>query len=372
MRKRKVIISVVIICLVALVLFIGIVQSTGANNPPKVVTETLSKRTIQPSVILPGTIGATNVQRLFYQSEYGSQYELLVEKDQHIDKGTPLIRYFSEETDNELDQLEIQIEAGYLQINQIETQEGQLKENKEKMKKELSEEEAESNYKEEESQLYYNKRIANLDLKTLLLQQEELKKKKEGIIFNSEFDGVVLQANNSSGISEEPLVELAALNHLQVYGKISEYDSLILTEGMSVEITSDSIPETTWHGAVKEIGYLPDNQDTPDQKGFSQYPITFSIEDGDLSMLKPGYQMVIRVMLDNKDTLAIDEAAIHQEVESNYVYVYENGTAYKKEVEVGFSANSLVEVINGVNENDEIIIQSDQELLDGIKVELHD
>lgn len=373
MKKRKAIIGSVIIFLLALVLFIGSVQSTGADKPAKVVTETLTEHTIQPSVILPGNIVVKDVQRLYYQNEYGNQYELLVEKDQQIEKGTPLIRYFTEGTEHELKKLEIQIEAGYLQINQIEKSEQQLKEEKEKMNKELGEKEAENYYKEDESLLSYNKRMANLDLRALLLQQEKLEEEKEGVLLVSEFDGVVLQANDSSMIQADiPLIELAALDHLQVYGQISEQDSLVLTEGMSAEITSNSIPKGIWHGIVEDIGYLSVNQDTFEQSDFSQYPITVSIADGDLSILKPGYQMVMRVMLDEKDTLAISEKAIHQEFESNYVYVYKNGTALKKEVVIGMSANSLVEVIGGVSKNDAIISQSDSELFDGLEVELHD
>ncbi|WP_166739997.1 efflux RND transporter periplasmic adaptor subunit [Halalkalibacterium halodurans] len=265
----------------------------------------------------------------------------------------------------------MQIESSYLRINHLEKQEKELQKKEKELRDEVGKEEADKTIQPEKDQLDFEKRSANLDLRQLQIQKDGLEEQKKDLVVKSRGDGTVMTVNDhlqqgQDGMTK-PVLEIASAGELQLQGKISEYDSLVISEEQEVRISSDALPEEEWEGTVKEVSYFPSEAETlGNDAGIVQYPITIQLS-GDQSKLKPGYQMIMHIVTEEKTALTVPLEAVHQGDEGSYVYVVEDGKARQVEVETGLVENSRIEVIRGLEETDQVIV-SDGVLTDGMDV----
>ena len=100
----------------------------------------------------------------------------------------------------------------------------------------------------EYNQVETDKKMANLDLKRILVEEETLKDRVNDLKIKSKIDGVVLTVNKDASIAgetgmAEPIIQLGSLNGMQVTGDLSEYDTLKVKEGQKVTLSSDAVPD---------------------------------------------------------------------------------------------------------------------------------
>ncbi|HHT62513.1 MAG: efflux RND transporter periplasmic adaptor subunit [Bacillota bacterium] len=92
-----------------------------------------------------------------------------------------------------------------------------------------------------------------------------------------------------------------------------------------------------------------------------------NIENG--SVLKPGYEMDIKVITDSKkNVLLIEESAIFAYQGRDHVFVVENGKAKLRSIEKGMESDKKAEVLQGLREGEVIILSPDETLKEGVKV----
>jgi len=70
----------------------------------------------------------------------------------------------------------------------------------------------------------------------------------------------------------------------------------------------------------------------------------------------------------NQDALIISSSALTRKKDGIYVYVIEEGIARQKEVVLGIIQDERVEILEGLSEEEEIVVLGNQELEDGVKV----
>src|SRR5699024_10834088 len=116
------------------------------------------------------------------------------------------------------------------------------------------------------------------------------------LIVTADVGGTVLSVNEQAitdSLGEEPILQIGSLNDVVVEGTISEYDTMNVSVGQKVLLTSDAVPDEEWEGEVSFIGDLPKDQGMlgMDQTDSSVlYPITISLDEE--INLKPGFKML--------------------------------------------------------------------------------
>jgi multidrug efflux pump subunit AcrA (membrane-fusion protein) len=74
----------------------------------------------------------------------------------------------------------------------------------------------------------------------------------------------------------------------------------------------------------------------------------------------------------NQDVLIIPSSALTRKKAGIYVYVIEEGIARQKEVVLGIIQDERIEILKGLSEKEEIVVLGNQELQDGLKVDVLD
>lgn len=180
----------------------------------------------------------------------------------------------------------------------------------------------------------------------------------------SDCSGRVISAANSgqavqSGYS---IVTVAQTEELAVTAAISELDIAKVTVGQNVRFNLAAYPDEAFSGMVSAIS----------QAARSQYngavletvvDVTVTPDDPD-ERLKSGLSAEVEIQLSEPRSICVlPYSAIAQDDTGEYVYVYENGRAVRRDVFTGAEFADGTEVRTGVSAND-IVFQDPQEIAD--------
>ncbi len=70
------------------------------------------------------------------------------------------------------------------------------------------------------------------------------------------------------------------------------------------------------------------------------------------------------------DALLIPAAALLEEDSETVVYVVNDGSASRRAIEIGIQSDGFVEVLNGLDANEQIVVTGQNGLRDGAKVQV--
>ncbi|GAE35040.1 efflux RND transporter periplasmic adaptor subunit [Halalkalibacter akibai] len=357
--KKKIWIGLAITVPIILFSTIGVIQSSS-NQVMEVKTAQPQIERVKQEIMVPGEIDLAKVEHIPFKS--AEDYKLLVEEGEEVAEDAPLIEYSSEDLDFEKEQLALQIEAGYLRINQIGKREDHSHEEQKKLEKEIGRDKARDHYRAERDQLEFEKRTANLDLRQLLNQKEQLEKRTETLVVKSPLAGVVMKVTEGS----EGTLTIGSRDRFIATGNLSEYDSLEIEKGQEVEISSDAILDQRWTGVVTDIDFFP-SQNELEATGI-KYPFTVSVEEDETTVLRPGYQVILNIMTDEREALTVPISAVQQHEDTTYVYIVEEGVANRREVELGLISDGNYEIRSGLDESVEVVVEIPAGLRDGSEV----
>ena len=155
---------------------------------------------------------------------------------------------------------------------------------------------------------------------------------------------------------------------MRVEGEISEYDALEIKEEQSVELTSDAVPDEAWEGEVDLISDLPKQSEESEEDSGATYAVESKVKDGDME-LKPGFEMLMEIETKNEKANVLPITAVEQEDDNDYVYMVNDGVAERNEVETGMTTNEVIEMTEGVSEDD-IIIEDSDSVEEGMEVDV--
>lgn len=162
-----------------------------------------------------------------------------------------------------------------------------------------------------------------------------------------------------------PLLSIIDVNRIFVKVGISEKDISKIKEGQTVDLKIDAFPEEKFLGEVVSKGVAVD-----------QISKTLEVK---IEILKPEVNIPVGVFArgdilvkTNQDALIISSSALTRKKDGIYVYVIEEGIARQKEVVLGIIQDERVEILEGLSEEEEIVVLGNQELEDGLKVDVLD
>lgn len=226
-----------------------------------------------------------------------------------------------------------------------------------------------------------NGKLTNEDnLKVTNLQIEQLEKSLSKIADASvsPMDGVIAEINVQDGSftsSMQYAYKVINPDKLQVKAEIKEYDIKNVAAGQNVRITGDAIDKNAVvTGKVTSVSPVAVTNVTASGNE-TVIEVMVGIE-GAGDILKPGLNVTCDIStVDKKDVLiAPMETVIPDKDDNMIVYVVdpEKSTMSEKKVTLGINSDMNVEIVNGLNEGDLVVMSPKPTYKEGAKVRIQE
>lgn len=160
------------------------------------------------------------------------------------------------------------------------------------------------------------------------------------------------------------LTSLDDLQSIDVTFSLPENYLAEVRPGQAVEATSSAYPERRFTGTVRAIGTRIDALSR-------SFAVRATIPNEDRA-LATGMFMGVSIVLEERRSIGVPEVAVINEGDRAYVFVAEEETARRRDVEIGLRQGDSVEVLSGLDEGQPVIVSGIQSLGDGEPIEVVD
>jgi HlyD family secretion protein len=184
------------------------------------------------------------------------------------------------------------------------------------------------------------------------------------------FDGTVyfLPARPGAFVNlGELLLQEADLSQLQVRAFVDEPEIGRLVLGQTVRITWDALPGHTWQGSVATL------PSTVISRGARVVGEVLCKVDNSERLLLPNVNVNATIIATSKDNaLTVPREAVRDDGAHSYVYVLHDNRLQRRDVKLGISNLTRVEILNGISQGDVIGVQSysPSPMADGVEVKI--
>lgn len=372
--KKGIIITAVAVVIVA-VIGINVYRAQSVSGKAiNVHVANIKEKKLRNTVMVPGTLKLADEQYVYFDAEKGEVERFHVTEGSRVQQGTSLVTYESDALDLEQEQNKLEKKSSQLQIDSVSKQLSNLNKKQKELEKEMSKQEARDQIDTERTQLNLDLETAKIDLERNKLEAKSIAKKERNLDVASDINGTVLEVdkeavNNTSDV-QKPLIHIGNTDEYLATGVLSEYDALKIKTGQAVKITSDVLPDKEWAGSVKQIDYLPQQQASAEagNDAANQYPIEVKVDDQDITMIKPGFKLLLEIETSSKKASSLPIKAVVNEDGEKYVYVVKDKKAVRKEVKIGETTNKFIEIKSGVSSKDKVITNPSKDLTEGAEV----
>ena len=195
---------------------------------------------------------------------------------------------------------------------------------------------------------------ADKDLAQLTYKEaeEQYYSAKKGIV--ADFDGIVTECAGVSGASVAEGTELITLEsseNVKVTFDASKSDVAKLAVGQKVDVT---ISGNKYEGEIAKINRMA----TLNASNTPMVGVEVHLTNPDDKIIL-GLDAKLTVHTNSaKDTLLIPVEAINADKDGDFLYVAENGMVARRPVTCGISSDEYTEILEGITEEDEIIVSS--------------
>lgn len=159
------------------------------------------------------------------------------------------------------------------------------------------------------------------------------------------------------------------MNDYIVEALVNEYDILQVQEGQPVVLTTETAPNKLWTGKISHVSLMPATVN--DGNSIAQYPIKVKIDDKN-DNLKPGFKMLVEIEVNKKAANTLPLTAIIHLDDNTYVYLVNDGIVESRQVTTGIVSGEYIEIIDGVNKHDKVIIDVPEDVEEGMEVSIDD
>jgi len=351
MKKKWMIISIVSLILI-IVIGINVWNKKADSSTKKVQITTLEEQEINETVIAPGKLKLSKEQHVYFQEEKGEVVEFLVEEGDKVEKGDELVRYKNDSLEIDRQQNELTLNADQLELENIQKQ-------REELQKEYNENKDSEQIRSELEDKKFQEEQKKLDIQQTRLEQKSIEQEMADTIVTSDIDGSIVSINEDEEFGTEqmeskPLIQVGSLDHMRVEGEVSEYDALKISKGQPVKLTSDTAPDQSWKGEIELVSDLPEQSDDEQDDSGATYTIEAKVEDDEID-LKPGFEMLMEIETEKKETDVLPITAVEQDDNADFVYIVNNGKAERKEVQTDIATHEVIEITDGLSDKDEVI-----------------
>jgi HlyD family secretion protein len=205
-------------------------------------------------------------------------------------------------------------------------------------------------------------RVASLDLRI-----EELEAQQASAEVRAPFDGTVYRTVRRNGQAVQvgdPILWIADLERLRVRANIDQVDLGRVKAGQRVRITSNAFPDRSWSGLVSEvIPHVVVRESRSISEGLARVePPT----DG----LVPGMNVDVEIVVaESARALQVPAEAVFREDGTPFVFRIQRGRAHRSPVTLGLETVTAVEVVEGLEPEDRVVVGPLRGIQDGDRVE---
>ena len=164
-------------------------------------------------------------------------------------------------------------------------------------------------------------------------------------------DGVVSERFVKLGrtiSANDPVFQITSFDPLVAYLHIPEREYRNIEAGQAISIKIDALQGPPTTASVTRVSPIVDPVT-------GTFKITIELYD-EQKRIKPGMFGRISVVYDQHlNVLQVPRSAIVEEVGQSNVFVVEDDVALRKPVETGYSDGGMIEIINGLTDDDDIV-----------------
>jgi RND family efflux transporter MFP subunit len=166
--------------------------------------------------------------------------------------------------------------------------------------------------------------------------------------------GLVLQGAKVAEIIDESSMSLLI--------NVTEKEVLTLKTGQKATVEAEVLPGKKIQGEVIRVSSVGDKA--------LNYEVEISVGKQFGNSVKTGMQgsAIFTSNGDSKNRILIDRKALVGSIKSPSVFIIKDNTAYKKSITIGEVTSEYVEVVEGINLNDKIVVSGQINLKDKTKV----
>lgn len=178
-------------------------------------------------------------------------------------------------------------------------------------------------------------------------------------------DGELFSPSPNTPAGKPAILSLVKMDVLKLLINLSESYLPLVKKGQSAVVTTDVYPREPFTAEVYRI--------YPTINAASR---TFTVElrmDNPGYRLRPGMFSTVNLELGDREAMLVPAIAVQKQPGTNnrYIFVHENGTAKRVNVQVGERVDDHLELLtNGVREGDALIYAGHVNLMDGDPVEV--
>ncbi|MEM9172358.1 MAG: efflux RND transporter periplasmic adaptor subunit [Pseudomonadota bacterium] len=181
------------------------------------------------------------------------------------------------------------------------------------------------------------------------------------------FTGVIAERNIKIGNTIEPnapTFRLTALDPLVAYLYVPEREFGRISAGQSVKMNIDALPDTSFDGTVARISPVVDPES-------GTFKATIEVSDSS-GALKPGMFGRFAVIYDQqRDALLLPQDALIETSSSKSVFVVDSdGVAHRIEVTTGYTWQNEIAILDGLEDDAQVVVVGQMALRDGTKVRI--
>ncbi|WP_104041513.1 efflux RND transporter periplasmic adaptor subunit [Vibrio hyugaensis] len=189
----------------------------------------------------------------------------------------------------------------------------------------------------------------------------------DGTVLNRKVEvGEPIISTESSQAATE-MMSLADMNSLIFKGSVSEHDAAQLSPGMPVLLTVAPYPDVEISGVLTKVAIQSENLNSPEGNASAKsFDNGFEVEVGELKipqevLLRSGFSSTAQITLKkSENVLTLPERALQFDGDTPNVLIPDSSEQgfHKQEVKLGLSDGINVEVLDGVELDEEIIDNS--------------
>lgn len=220
-------------------------------------------------------------------------------------------------------------------------------------------------------QVYEAGGISKQEMDAAETELSVLRDSYENLLVNTELrspiDGIVTARNFDPGnlySGSVPVLTVMQINQVKVSVSISEQYFPQVKLGMPAEIRVDMYPDKVFEGKVTLISPAID----ADTRTFN---VEITIPNSNLE-LRPGMFSRTTLNFGSKEGIMVEDISVQKQAGTNekYVYIVQDGKAVRRVVTTGVQIGSMINILTGVNDGDEVVLTGISNLKNGSEVEV--
>ncbi|MEU8255980.1 efflux RND transporter periplasmic adaptor subunit [Micromonospora inaquosa] len=168
-----------------------------------------------------------------------------------------------------------------------------------------------------------------------------------------------------------PVLTVVDTGQLGLLAEVDETDVLLVKTGVAATVELDAVTGASYDATVRSVDVLP----TSSAQGGVTYRVRLALGAGKLAedepapTPRPGMNAIVHLRVrEAVDAVTVPASAVFSADGRDAVWVVRNGKADRASVTVGVQGADLVQILNGVQPGDRIVVRGADQVRDGQEV----